>query len=381
VARDPATGWYVRALVLGATGVIGRRTTGELLRSSEVDEVVLLGRSEDSLVALADLFGGGDRIGIAVCDINDSSRLVAHARAVEVVVSAAGPGYVTEIPSIQACIEASTSYISINDDHDASAAALQLDAAAKEVGATIISGAGVSPGVTDLLAASAIAELDDAYEIRISLSVSSADESGAASTEQVLAALDRPAPYVSEGRLVERIAGRSGKLIYFPEPVGWIDTFRMGHPEVHMLQRMYPAIPAIEYRIGMAERAVMDVLRASARTGLASTASRRKVLLSLASPLRSVLESISSRGGGWSAIRVDVWGTKSDRNEEISLGMVDHLVNLTCLPLALASIEVGSGRASHPGVGSLAETVEIEPFLTALDERGIRAARLEPVSV
>lgn len=370
----------MRVLLLGATGVTGRRAAAELLRSSEVDEVVLSGRHERSLGALAELFGG-DRVGIAVCDVADETTLQAHARAADVVVSCAGPGYLTEAPSIRACIAAGSSYLSLNDDQFEAAFAAELGDAAQKARATIVPGAGVSPGLSDLLAASAVSDLDNTQEIEISLAVSSSDDSGEASALHLLAALSRPAHHLSEGRHLEDTSGKVARLVYFPEPVGWVETFRIGHPQVLTLHRAFPNVASLGFRLGVTERAVMDVLRASARSGMAGSDTRRRMLLSVASPLRGVLEKLPPRSGSWTALRVDVWGSKDGRKAEISLGMVDHLVNLACLPLILAALEVGAGRAVRPGVRSLAEVVPVDAFFTALDRRGIRAARLEPVAV
>jgi len=57
--------------------------------------------------------------------------------------------------------------------------------------------------------------------------------------------------------------------------------------------------------------------------------------------------------------------------------VVDHLVNLTALPLVAAAGELAAGR-SQPGVGAPEQAFEPKSLLTQISRRGVRIARLEP---
>jgi saccharopine dehydrogenase-like NADP-dependent oxidoreductase len=371
----------LKALLLGSTGVLGRRVAAELIRSAEVETLLLGGRDPSALTALGRMFGSGDKIQTVLWDAGNGLELPAGTGSLDVVVSCAGPAYVTEVVAARAAVSGGVHYVSLNDEHRPASRVLELHDAAVAAGTTVISGCGLSPGLTDVLAASAATDMDEIEEIEVSVAVSSADDGGPASALHMMASLSGPASFVSEGRYLEGPAGGSPRLVYFPEPVGWVETFRLGHPEVVTLRRVFPDVASLGFRSGLTERAVMDALRAVTRGGLASTDRSRRAWRALTGPVRPLLEKLPPRGAPWTSARVDVWGSRRGHKLQASLAVVDHLANLASVTLAFAALEIGSGRCGKPGVRSAAEVFEPQALLAALDGRGIRAARLEPAVV
>jgi saccharopine dehydrogenase-like NADP-dependent oxidoreductase len=369
----------VRVLLLGGAGTFGRRTAAELLRREEVTALTVAARRRDSAARVAQLLGRPDgqvaALGLDVADAH--TLLVSAARDHDVVASCAGPAHRVELPAIRASIEAGTPYVSLCDDHAATVDSLALDGEAKAAGVTIVSGCGLSPGITNVLTAYAALSLDRVEEMEIAVAYSLNDSHGDSTMLHLLRELARDAPYVSEFRPAQGRAGDLPRPIYFPEPVGWVETFTCGHPEPVTAPRVYPELRASRFRAGLTERAAMDALRAVAASPL-RRAGGDHFATRLALTSVNVLRSLPPRGAAWTAARVDVWGETDGRAEVVSLGVVDHIANLASVPLTHAAVELGKRVVDRPGVNTVDDVFEPARFLEALARRGLRAARLTP---
>jgi saccharopine dehydrogenase-like NADP-dependent oxidoreductase len=368
----------VNVLLIGATGVVGRRAAGELVRSAEIDTLFVAARSMNTLGRLAATINGqAGKVRSLVLDATNAETLVPAFEQVDVVVSCAGPAYLTEEPSVAAALAAAVPYVSTCNDHSATEAVARLDGLEKAT-TPVMSGFALSPGISNMLVAKAASELDEVRGIEVAVAASSADPSGPASTIHLLAAFSGDAPMVSEGELVSEPASTQPVRVYFPEPVGWTETFWCGHPEVLTMQSTYPGATRISFRLGLTEKAAMDAVRASVALGLVGSDVRRRAWVRLVDPVRPLVERIPPLGAPGSAVRVDVTGTRSGSPAHITLGVTDHLTNLAALPLAYATVELGAGRATGTGFIAPENALEIKPFLQSLSRRGVRIARLEP---
>ena len=366
----------MRVLLLGATGKIGRRVAGELVRNEGVSEVVLAGRRGETLERLVSILGS-ENVRTARVDATEPDEVADAAEGCDVIASAAGPGYALEGPSIEGALRAGTNYVSLNDDATATVHALERNGRAEAAGVTVVSGCGASPGLTNLLVARGRARIGEMEEVGVAFAASAAESTGPASALHLAHSLGSDATEIDSGVEVTERSGTKPRPVYFPDPVGWVETFRTGHPEVANLRRQYPEVQTLGFRIGLTEKAVMDVLRASAASGLFKDESRRQTWLRLTSPMRPFFVSLPPRGSRWSALRVNVWG-RNGGTSEISYGAADHIANLAAIPLALAAVELGSGAARRPGVLAPDEAFDSRGLLRAITQRGVRVAVLEP---
>lgn len=365
----------MRILLLGANGHIGRRCASELLRHPEVEQLTFAGRTAEPLQQMADSMRGRAEIDIAPFDITKGG-LSAHARRHDRIVSCAGPGYELESLCVDGALRASVDYISLNDDLSAAQQIRRRHEAAVGSEVTVLSGCGASPGLTDLLVALAAEELDHTEEIEVSFGGSSADGGGRATDLHFISMLDRAA----HNELDQREGGaRAPRSVYFPDPVGWIETFPAGHPEQLNVVAQHPELSAFRFRIGLAEKAVMDVVRAGIAMRLTHGETKRKLWLRSAAPVRPLLEKLTPQAAPWTGLRVDVRGRKEGRNKTVSLGIVDHLANLASITLAQAAVDLPSGAPF--GVVSPDQVFEPLPFLRKVAARGLTFARLQPHSL
>jgi saccharopine dehydrogenase-like NADP-dependent oxidoreductase len=300
---------------------------------------------------------------------------------VDAIASCVGPAGEAELQYVEAALQARVPYASLCDDPRVTRSALDLDVTARSDGPTVVLGCGLRPGLTNLLFQLAASEMDSVDSAAIAVAGSVASDEGAASELHYLKCLDEDVAVLSEGRLEVNPAGSAPHLVFFPEPVGWVETFPCAHPEVFTLQRSHSGLQSLEWRFGLVEKPAMDALRGAAALGLGRSDGRRRRWLRLSASVRPLLERFSSGRGGWSAARVDVWGTRSGRSVETSLAVVDQLSNLVTVPLAHVVIELAQGRIRRPGVWAPDEALDALHVLGHLARRGVRIARLQPAVV
>jgi saccharopine dehydrogenase-like NADP-dependent oxidoreductase len=379
MARIRAPFEPLNILIIGATGNVGGRVAIELFRSGEVKRLRLSARDREEAASLAARFSASSPTDVVPQQLDVAEgRLSELLRGEDVVVNCAGPGYELEEHAVRAAIAAGVDYVSLCDDHTGTDAALRHDHAASEAGITVVSGCGLSPGITSYLVGAAAAGLDAIADVQIAVAASSADSDGYASARHLIFSLSQEAPFISDGALSSDKAGTIPRRIYFPEPVGWVETFICGHPEVSTIPRMRADLASVQFRIGLTERVVMDLIRASRASGLLRTEAMRKAWLKATWPTRSVVERIPPRGATWTAARVDVHGTLNGTASIVSLGVVDHLVNLASLSIKEAALALGRGEARAKGVRGPEEAFDPATMLKRLSQRGVRTARLEP---
>jgi hypothetical protein len=258
---------------------------------------------------------------------------------------------------------------------------LSLEESAVSAGITIVSGCGLSPGITNMLVAHAGKELDEIEGVEIAVGRSSSESTGPATARHFLFELASDAFVIEDGQRRSKKAGTGPKLVYFPEPVGWVETFRCGHPEVLSLPGIYSSLESCEFRIGLVERITMDTARAFAATPLVKNERARRAFVSATRPLRPFIDRLPPTGPPWTAVRVDVRGSVGGSHTTISLGVADRLANFASIPLTLAALRLGAGRHRGPGLKTPERAFEVGPFLHDLSRRGIGIARLEPKPV
>jgi saccharopine dehydrogenase-like NADP-dependent oxidoreductase len=366
------------AIVLGATGIHGSRVVAELLRTPGIKDVVAAGRSADRLDALKSRFGTAQRLGTKVVDVTNHKELADAMAGADVTLSCVGPGYLLEQPCVDGAVAAGARYISLCNDYKAVDDVQKLDDQARRGHAVVVSGCGFSPGLTSLLAELASAQFERITEIEIATAVASVESPGEAAALHLLNMLAEQAGFISEGSPAATRAGSAPKPVYFPEPVGWVETYRFGHPEISTLEARHPDLETLSFRFGLTERAVMDVTRAIGAAGLAKDERYRRISLRASKPFLPLLQRIPPRSPVWSAARVDVHGRRDGRYETVSLGIADHLGNMTAAALVRGALTL---KRLKPGVHAPEGAFNAKEFFHELSLRGIRPARLEPYPV
>ncbi|MBO0730359.1 MAG: saccharopine dehydrogenase NADP-binding domain-containing protein [Acidimicrobiaceae bacterium] len=177
-------------------------------------------------------------------DLFDKPRLAEAVAEADLVVNGAGPFYRTAIAVIDSCLAAGVDYLDIGDDIEAAKAAIARDNDARHAGVSLLIGCGVSPGLTNLLAAELLALLDNPQVIDVAWCVGDEGEQvlGHAVLEHALHMVSGQCLTWSSGSEATTIAWDHGEVFDFGPPLGHYQAFEVAHPEVVTLPRQSPGL-------------------------------------------------------------------------------------------------------------------------------------------
>lgn len=362
----------MKVIVLGGTGDMGSLAVRELGRVPEVELITVVGRNQEEAEALAAEVG--DHVQPLVLDVRDTEALRTAIGGHDVVAGALGPFYLYEVAMAEIAITAGVPYVSICDDYDATQEVLQLDAAAKKQGVTVLTGMGWTPGITNLLAKKGAGLLDTAEKVHISWAGSLADAEGLAVVLHTMHIFTGRVPTFREGELQLVRAGSGGHKVAFPAPLGSVTVYHVGHPEPVTIPRFLPGINEVSLCGGLAEGFLNYVSIGMARLGLTRTPERRARLAERLMPLLPTLKAMAPQTRPLSGIHVEVVGSKDGRPAHVEIAAVDRMARLTSLPLVVATLMVGSGALQTAGViaPEAPGGPDVDQVLSALTRYGLK---------
>jgi len=360
----------MKVLVLGGAGDMGSRAVRDLVEQPETESVVIADYNEAAARALADDLGDGKAVAVRV-DANDRDALVEALAGHDVVASALGPFYRFEVKCATAAIEAGCHYVSLCDDYDAAQAVLEFHDKALERGVTVLTGLGWTPGMSNVLARKAADQMDEVEAINVSWGSSASDSEGYAVILHTLHIFSGLVPSYQDGELIQVPAGSGKEKVRFPEPLGEVNVFHLGHPEPVTLPRHFTAARTVTLKGGLAENALNSLAILLSKLRLINTPGKRDALAKMLKVLLPTLSRIGKPANPCSGVRVDVRGQKAGEPAEISYGAADHMDNLTGLPMAIGAVMLGRGEIGERGVIAPEQCVDPDTFIAELAKRGI----------
>ncbi len=359
----------MRVIALGGAGAMGRRGVRDLAGRESVQELVIADYDLKAARALASELGGKCRA--EWVDAGDHAGLVRAVRGFDVAMGTVGPFYKYEKKVAAACIEAGTHYVSICDDYDAAAAVLELDREAERAGVSVVTGVGWTPGVTNMLAAWGAREFDQLESVNVAWGCHTSDTEGKAVTFHTIHIFAGSVPSWRDGRTVWLDAGSERELVRFPEPVGEVFVYNLGHPEPVTIPR-YLNVRTVTLKGGLKENYfnVLGILMSRLR--LSTSLTGTELLSRFFNAVLPYLEKLDRPRETASACRVDLTGKVDGRWRHRCLGAVAHMDLLTGLPCSVAVQMVGGGEVSRRGVMGPEACLDPEVFLRRCEEGGIR---------
>ncbi|MBE0569157.1 MAG: saccharopine dehydrogenase NADP-binding domain-containing protein [Deltaproteobacteria bacterium] len=141
----------MKIALLGAAGFVGRAAAVELSRRPEVGEIILVDYIIRDAKKMAKALSPKCRY--AMADVGKAPELVRLLEGIDAVVNAVGPCAEYEKPVLLACASMRTAAASIGDGTLPQEDRNEIHAAFRSSGTAAVSGCGMMPGWTDLLAA------------------------------------------------------------------------------------------------------------------------------------------------------------------------------------------------------------------------------------
>jgi hypothetical protein len=248
-----------------------------------------------------------------------------------------------QIRSATRLVEMGVPIVSATDRVADVQALLELDDTARFHGIPVVVGAGMSPGLTGLLARHLVGQLESCDEIHIAMH----GTAGPACARQHHRALAGHAHGLHDSETVVKPAGSGRELCWFPEPVGAYDCYRAELPTPMLLHQNFPEVHRISARV---------------------SANRRDRLTA-----RLPMLSPPHREGGVGAVRVEVRG-RAAMGERITLiAGVAELVATSAAATATAFAGAALDGLLRAGVvASGAPELDTLGLLHTIERLGVR---------
>ena len=361
----------MKIAVLGATGDMGAAAVEDLLAFTAVRQVTLAVRDTAAGAKMAAALDDR-RVVVRKLEATSSENLVRVMRGHDAVAGAVGPFYRFERPLVEAALAAAVDYVSICDDHDAVADVLFLDREAAAAGRKILTGLGWTPGITNILARKGYDALEQVDRIRIYWAGSAADATGLAVILHTLHIFTGTVTTFKDGAARGVKAGSGKEAIVFPDPLGKINVFHLGHPEPVTLPRYLPGVQEISLKGGLAENYLPGLARACVALGLTATASRTQKLGRLMKKILPLCPAGPKRDRCSAAV-VEIYGRRNGAAIRITFSVVDRMRRLTGIPLSIGATMLARGQVKRCGVFGPEAVGAIDPdfFLQELARRDI----------
>jgi saccharopine dehydrogenase-like NADP-dependent oxidoreductase len=232
----------MKVIALGAGGM-GRYAARTAVTFDFVDELIVADLNFAAATRFAETLGAKARA--AAVDVTDESALLRLFSGAAVVLNTVGPFFRLGPPVLRAAIKAGCHYLDINDDWESTEAMLAMDEDARARGVTAVIGMGASPGISNLLATTALRELDLVEELYAGFDLDAAmpetrGPTPCAATVHGVHQLTGTIRVFDGGRFVDEPPMRRVDLDYpgLGPRTGWT----MGHPEAITFPRYFSSL-------------------------------------------------------------------------------------------------------------------------------------------
>ncbi|SHF67839.1 saccharopine dehydrogenase family protein [Streptoalloteichus hindustanus] len=380
----------MRVLALGGAGAVGAAAARLAAALPGVRRIEVADRDLAAAHRLAgQIRANGTPAQARRVDIGDPTALRAALTDADVVLNTAGPFYRHGPTVLRAAIDTGTHYLDVCDDGEPTLDMLDLDGAARAAGVRAVVGVGASPGLSNLLAARAVRDLDAVHDLHTAWPVDVPRAPGRAAGTP-LGPPARPGAALlhwmhqisGEIPVVEDGVGRRRpplRPVTLRLPGGRRGTaYTVGHPEPLTLGRSYrPTGHATTLMVVTPTTAAyLDVLRrdldagrltpATAAAALAAPSARR-----MARSLRRLHRFAGPRSlPPFFAVAT---GTRRGRRRTVlahlpgaSAFLAHDMATATAVPLALGLAQLLDGIPAAPGVRPPETALDVDRFLTDL---------------
>ncbi len=337
-------------VVIGGYGFFGRRLV-ERLSAHDTLTVTIAGRSLTQAQALVTALQPKARATLRAEAIDiHASNFEQHLRtlAPDLLIHTGGPFQGQDYHVARACIAAGVHYIDLADGRAFVQDIAALDAAAKQAGVFVISGASSVPALSGAAVDDLTRGMATVQSIDIGISPGNRTERGLSTIEAILTYCGKPLPSASAG---EPVFGWSGTWRHtYPAPVGERLMSPCDVPDLALFPQRYPGTPHVRFGAGLELRFLhrgMNVMAALARAGVVTNWARHTRWLKAAS------DWFLNWGSDVGGMHLRVEGRLADGTSRARLW---HLIAL---------------RGDGPYVPTLAAAALVRRFLTGtLPQRG-----------
>jgi lysine 6-dehydrogenase len=375
----------MQALVMGGAGGMGQGVARDLIKQSQVTDVVLADLYADP-ERLAPKLRDSEKTTLIKMDVADHEAMVAKFKEVDVVVNAAGPFYKTAVPVAKAAVAAGVNYIDICDDYEGTEVLFnsEIDALAKQAGITVLTGMGSDPGTNNVLVKWFADHLDRVDDIYLYWVVAIAELAGAAWDHSLHMTLGQVPQYL-DGRLVHVEGGTDVVAEQFLDPLGTCHVRYVGHPQPLTIPRYIPGVKNVIIKGALIPQWVDELIKEQKETGLLGlepieVKGQKVTPYDLALKLWETIPQDRDNGPQSSGLKVIVKGERDGKRVTYTADMAGRMAPGTGLPASIAALMMDAGDVTVRGVVAPEGCIDPAKFLAAFLKRGARIHQTETIS-
>jgi saccharopine dehydrogenase-like NADP-dependent oxidoreductase len=322
----------VKVLVMGGAGDMGSKTVEDLAAKAGVERVTIGDRNLAAAEGLAGrLAGSPAEVTALAVDAMDHHGMVEAMTGNDVVASALGPFFLFETRLVKAALEAGVDYISICDDWCAAQdTIIRFDGPARDKGRMVITGCGVSPGMSNVAVRYLAGQLDRARRADVLVYMPMDSGEGEAVTQHTLFIFGTVVPVFRDGAVIMLPAGSLSRTVEFPR-FGLLKVWNIGHGEPVTVPRHVPELDEVNIMLGMGRGT--EIVVALGRLGAFSTPRRIEKMARLLMKLFPSKPGPASDG----AMRIDVSGEKDGRTTTVTLCGTGTMREATGIALSIGA--------------------------------------------
>jgi saccharopine dehydrogenase-like NADP-dependent oxidoreductase len=360
-----------RVLVLGGYGFFGSRICVILQRVPGVD-VLIGGRDIERAASLAAQLNlaraNAIRIDAHSLDFTDELRR----RVVATIVNTAGPFQNQDYDVPRAAIAAGCNYIDLADSREYVLGVSSLDAAAREAGVCVISGASSVPALSVAVIDEFLPQFRRLDSVRIGIT-SGGKSPGLATMRGIFSYCGKPFLRRVDGRDETAYGWLDLQQRRFPSPVGTRCLGSCNVPDLSIVPARYPTVKTATFHAGFAS--TVGHLVVWLLSGLTKVGFLRSVV-PFAAPLHRISEWIEPITSDKGAMFVEMQGEGIDgsplRRTWTLLAEQNHGPNIPCGAAVALVAKFASGVALSKGATPCVGLISREEYLAPLRHLSIR---------
>lgn len=257
-----------KVLVLGGYGNFGKRIVRNVLRHPAA-HVCIAGRTESKATALRDaLVEEGveaTRVSVASLDVQaDDFAQKLRALVPHIVVHTSGPFQGQSYAVPQACMDVGAHYVDLSDDTGFVCDIAQLDAAAKQAGVLLVSGASSVPGLSSTVLDEYVGAFKTVRAIDISIAPGNKAERGLATVQAILSYTGHPITGFQNGKPCAIYGWMDGRAEEYGEMVGKRWLANVDVPDLVLFPQRYGVQDSVRFQAGLELGVLHHSMRAMA---------------------------------------------------------------------------------------------------------------------
>ena len=356
-----------RVLVIGGYGNFGSYIAGALAPDPRI-QLLIGGRAKPKAQAFAArLCGANPAEGYAI-DIDGDLAPALDRTSPDIVVDTSGPFQRQDHRVARACLAQGCHYLDLADARDFVVSIGELDAAARERGVIVVSGASSVPCLTAAVIdhyRPGFARLD---ALDYGISAAQQTNRGLATTSAILSYVGKPLLRLRDGRMQRAFGWQDTHAVHYPE-LGLRLFGNCDIPDLELFPRRYPELRSIRFAAGH-ELKILHAGTWAARAGWCGSGSSARSTLHAERLLRLAFlfdRFGSSRSGFHMFLAGEGLDGRPRRVRFFIIARSGHGPYIPCLPTILLAGKLSRGEVPVRGAMPCLDLIGLEEYLGALE--------------